>query len=207
MNNKITEQNLRIYQEDRLRQSGRTTRLADAYIQILFTTGRLGRFQVQDNIEDSPQPSSYVWELILGRLEREHSLKNMPVSWGPNWICYNNLIWFNNRDGEIDLNFGNLSPEDFLISKQPKEFADGTSSISSGPYDSNTSTKPDVGIGDFEEWWDSEAPEELANMPAHRIRAIGRMIDTGFSSRKLVWQIHKGWANNDEKPRKLKRKP
>lgn len=50
------------------RASGRTTRLADMYIQLLFSTGRIS---VKDHY-DSRQMSRYLLDIIVRRLQMEH---------------------------------------------------------------------------------------------------------------------------------------
>lgn len=50
------------------RASGRTTRLADMYIQLLFSTGRI---KVQDHHRD-PQSDRFLTKIIVRRLQIEH---------------------------------------------------------------------------------------------------------------------------------------
>lgn len=50
------------------RMTGRTTRLADAYVQLLFTTGRIkvaDHYQAQKN-------SDYLMRIVIKRLQIEH---------------------------------------------------------------------------------------------------------------------------------------
>lgn len=52
------------------RASGRTTRLADMYIQLLFTTGRI---IVTDHCS-TERMNRYLTDIIIRRLKREHSV-------------------------------------------------------------------------------------------------------------------------------------
>lgn len=52
-----------------VRASGKTTRLADMYIQLLFTTGAI---EVRD-YEGTGQSDRYLFDTILRRLKLEHS--------------------------------------------------------------------------------------------------------------------------------------
>ncbi len=54
--------------EGGLRGSGRTTRLADSFIQELFTNGQI---EVKDHHE-SPHASQALIDVICGRLDYEH---------------------------------------------------------------------------------------------------------------------------------------
>lgn len=58
------------------RASGRTTRLADMYIQLLFATGRI---RVADH-HGTERMSRYLVDIIVRRLQIEHSRVRLDVS-------------------------------------------------------------------------------------------------------------------------------
>lgn len=56
-----------------MRRSGMTTRLADQYIQELFTTGYV---EVRDHV-DTRQMHEYLWKMVIRRLQFEHFKDDM----------------------------------------------------------------------------------------------------------------------------------
>lgn len=66
---KLKDIDIKKEEDNSIRRSGRTTRLADSYIQDLFKNGKI---QVTDHYQESNSGDRHLFDIIMNRLSLEH---------------------------------------------------------------------------------------------------------------------------------------